>query len=233
MAPNLDPPGEDDPLLGSMQKIRPHAPLRSDPFQTFYQAGYQAALAVARESAQSQQPVSRLLRSYPFALGGLTGAVLTTVLLWSSLSPSAPTIEPQTSQPSLAQQSQMVSPQVSSVENLPSETASAAPTAVQVDSTNYISEFITRSFGEYFHASSDTAHAAALLDRPNRTSALPTIRELSRQSSWLPQEDWGQLQVAERTDRKPSSTVTSEFSPPPRTSATVWQLRQHPDLLAL
>lgn len=272
MAHDSKPIGEVDPLVGRLGKLRPIEPLRSDPFETFYQAGYQAALA---SSEKPSMVPSFFRRSYPFAFGGLAGAALTTVLMWVCLRPFSPAVERELSNPSLATLRGVVSPEVAKTEVVSQEVATpevmsskvvsseVAPPqvdatdkdrAVQTDGTadallaltdenqiqpgGAIASFIDHSFGKFFRFSSDSADCVALTGLPSemsksQMSELPTIKALSRQTTWQPLWSAGAMQVKTPSSADLRKDMSSDSSRPSQPSATIWQLRQHPDLLAL
>lgn len=255
MARYFKPHGEVDPLVGPLGELRPTDPLRCAPFETFYQAGYQAALAAA-EKPSVVPPLFRC--SYPIALGGLSGAALATVLMWFCLGPFPPSVELESFNPSLATLPEVMSSEVVSSEAAPLQAEAADQDRIaQTDGmpdtsldltdekrfqpSEEIASFINRSFGHLFGSNSDSVDRMAITGVPSEASAsqiagIATAKSLSRQSSWQPLMSAGTMRFKTRFSAD-SAELRKDASPdssrPSQPAATVWQLRQHPDLLTL
>lgn len=217
----------DERITNTLRKMRPDDPPRSDALETFYQAGYQAALA-----ASQTQPV-RSNGLTGFAWGSLGGAILTAAILLSIVGISA---QP-ANHPALGSAATATVDSGSNVAAVVQDAEPPATTTEESDGEESAAEKVETPTELASSPAFDVGSTLAMLGLRNNRRAVNeklragvTIDDLARQRSWQPL--WSQLRTASEVDSEPTERVASSAYERPR-AASVWQLRKQIEEIAL
>lgn len=218
--------GSPDRLVDALRAIRPAGPAKSDPFETFYTAGYQAALAVAQDLRKPGLASGRISH---FVLGGFAGALVTSVLLFALANPLPNSNHPLAPENRFAAvEAPVAAPEVASVPAAAALAAadSSVPADLQADSEKDLAGYLNHSLWEFFGVENRSSRAIALAIPNGGERKALTAEELSRQNSWHP------MRAKHSSPDQPVSTPRSASREPrsaeiaAKPPATIWQLRQ-------
>ncbi len=209
--PQTPDEGSDELMTRALRKLRPKNSPRSDAFETFYQAGYQAALV-----ASQPQPV-RSNGLTGFGWGAVGGAILTAVILLSFAGiPPQPANHPAFDSGTTATVAQDIE-----------ESAAEESAAEKVEAPIELVSSPAFDLGPTL-AMIGLLSNRGVLDEQQRAAI--TMDDLSRQRSWQPL--WNPLRTSPAAPAEPTERVASSDHDRPR-AASVWQLRKQIEEIAL